>query len=75
MRVNVDFGTLLEGDANDDGRISIHDFGLLVGSFGKTTGAAEFDPRADFDRNGGVNISDFGLLAVNFGKQSLIEVP
>jgi hypothetical protein len=75
MRVNVDFGTLLEGDANDDGRISIHDFGLLALSFGKTTGAAGFDPRVDFDRNGGVNISDFGLLAVNFGKQSLIEIP
>jgi hypothetical protein len=69
-QTSVDFGPLLEGDANDDGKINISDFGILGATFG---GLA--DSRADFDRNGIVNISDFGLLAVNYAKMSPIDAP
>ncbi|MDD5093238.1 MAG: hypothetical protein PHV74_02520 [Dehalococcoidia bacterium] len=67
--MNVNMGTLLEGDANNDGTIDGIDFGILQAKFMTS------DPAADFDRNGIVDISDLGLLAVNFMKTSPVEVP
>ena len=71
----VGMGTLLEGDANDDGTIDLVDFGILVTAFHTSPGQSNFDSRADFDLNGRVDIFDFGLLAVNFLKASPIQVP
>jgi len=71
----VDMGTLLEGDANGDDIINISDFGILAVAFMSTSIDANWDERADFDRNGIINISDFGLLAVNFMKTSPVTVP
>jgi TRAP-type C4-dicarboxylate transport system substrate-binding protein len=73
--VVIDMGTLLEGDANDDGGIRISDFGLLAMAYGKVAGQAGFDARADFDRDGQVRIADFGLLSVNYFKYAPIEIP
>ncbi|MDZ4770627.1 MAG: hypothetical protein SGJ24_15990, partial [Chloroflexota bacterium] len=64
----LDFGTLRMGDVNDSNAIDISDFSLLAASFGKTTGQAGFDARADLDASGAVNINDFSLLASNFGQ-------
>jgi parallel beta-helix repeat protein len=69
----VYMGTLLEGNANDDGIINISDFGILAVAYMKTEGEPRYDARADFDRNGIINISDFGLLAVNYMEMSPIE--
>ena len=74
-QMTVDFGQLLEGDANDDGKINISDFGILASAFGKSTNQSGYDSRADFDRNGAVNISDFGLLAVNYAQNAPIDAP
>jgi hypothetical protein len=71
----IDMGTLLEGNANDDNKINIQDFGLLAKTYGKQKGQEGFDENADFDRNDKINITDFGLLAANYGKHSPIEVP
>ncbi|MCL0097951.1 hypothetical protein M1O19_05475 [Dehalococcoidia bacterium] len=73
--LDVDMGTLLEGNANGDHVINMMDFSILVGSFGKAEGDEAFDRRADFDRNGIVNIADFSLLVDNFGKTSPVEIP
>jgi hypothetical protein len=67
---SLDMGTLLEGNANDDNVLNIQDFGIMAASYGKSSGDAGYDPRADFDRNGRVNIADFGLLAANYGKSA-----
>ncbi len=64
----VNFGTLLEGDANDDNYVNISDFSLLRLGF-----APRYDERVDFNQDGIVNISDFSLLAVNFGRHGNIE--
>jgi hypothetical protein len=56
------FGTLLEGDANDDNYVNISDFSLLSAGF-----HPGYDARADFNEDGVVNIGDFSLLATNFG--------
>jgi hypothetical protein len=63
--INVlDFGLLLEGDANDDNMVNITDFSILAASFHPA-----YDARADFNQDGRVNISDFSLLASNFAKR------
>jgi hypothetical protein len=59
---DVDFGTLWEGDANDDNYVNITDFSLLATGF-----YPQYDERADFNEDGLVNITDFSLLASNFG--------
>jgi peptide/nickel transport system substrate-binding protein len=72
--LTVDLGVLLEGNANDDGKINIQDFGILALSYGKLIGEFGYDNRADFDRNGIINISDFGLLASNYAGTSPVEI-
>jgi hypothetical protein len=72
---SVNVGTLLEGNANNDEKVNIQDFGILASTYGKLSGDAGFDARADFDRNDKINITDFGLLAANYGKYNPIEVP
>jgi len=64
----VDFGTLLEGDANDDNVVTILDFSILASTFGKAEADPDFDARADFNQDGVVTILDFSLLASNFGQ-------
>ena len=58
----VDFGTLREGDANNDDFITIVDFSILATGF-----LPSYDVRADFNQDGYVNINDFSLLSTNFG--------
>jgi peptide/nickel transport system substrate-binding protein len=70
----VNLGTLLEGNTNDDDKINIQDFGLLVGTYSKNSGNTGYNVGADFDRNDSININDFGLLSANYGKNSPIEI-
>jgi PKD repeat protein len=64
---NVNFGTLLEGDCNNNDVVNIYDFGILADAFGSVPASANWDVRADLDNDGAVNIYDFGLLADNYG--------
>ena len=70
---DVNMGTLLEGNADDNNVVNISDFGVLALAYGKTVGQEGYDARANFDRNNIVNIQDFGLLAVNYSKTSPVE--
>jgi hypothetical protein len=71
---DVDLGTLLEGDSDNNGHINILDFGILKAAYGKIQGDVGYDERADFDRNGRINIADFGLLALNYNKSAPVEI-
>lgn len=53
------------GDANGDNRVSIMDFSLAVGNFGK---AVEPGTGGDVTRNGFVTILDFAMIGQNYGK-------
>ena len=64
----VNFGTLREGDANNDDCVLLVDFSILGSTFGKCTGNAGFDGRADFDGSGCVVLLDFSLLTTNFSQ-------
>ena len=62
--------TLPAGDANDDNRINLADFGVFVRHFGTTVAEQVAWPgavAADFNGDQVVNIDDFFLLAQNFG--------
>ena len=63
------FGTLSEGDANNDNRVTILDFSILATTFGKSAGDVGYDDRADFNGDNRVTILDFSLLATHFGQQ------
>ncbi|MDP6716839.1 MAG: dockerin type I domain-containing protein, partial [SAR202 cluster bacterium] len=71
----IDFGVLLEGDANDDGVVDVRDFTLLVDGFGACLPITTYATNIDFDRNGCVNILDFTLLSKNFLKREPVPVP
>ena len=62
----INMGELHEGDANDDNRIRITDFGILRNAYFTNEGDLGFDPRADFDENGCIDARDFDLLRANY---------
>jgi hypothetical protein len=64
---SVEMGLMIAGDANNDDRISISDFGIVRGAFGTSVGDAGYDDRADFNGDQAVNVTDFTLLRANFG--------
>ncbi|MBI3576604.1 hypothetical protein HY086_01020 [Candidatus Gottesmanbacteria bacterium] len=56
----------IPGDLDNNGKVDIFDYNLLVANFGKT-GVVGFTP-ADIDKNGKVDIFDYNILVGNFGK-------
>jgi len=60
------------GDANQDGRVDLTDFGILKASFGQNVA---FRQVADFDGNSVVNFDDFDRLKANFGWKAPAAVP
>ncbi len=56
------------GDVDGNGSVNILDFQLLSNTFGKTSGQAGYDVRADFDGSNTITILDFQILSNNFGR-------
>ncbi|MCL4465455.1 MAG: hypothetical protein M1389_05400 [Chloroflexi bacterium] len=61
-------GALKEGDINQDNYVTILEFSLLRGSFGKCQGAAGYDARTDFNGDNCTTVLDFSLLRQSFGQ-------
>jgi hypothetical protein len=53
----------MRGDANGDGRIDCADARIVRASFGKRSGQAGFDSRADINADGVVDIRDLALVS------------
>jgi hypothetical protein len=64
----LDFGTLREGDVNDDNYVSLLDFSLLVKTYGKCQGMTDYNDQADFDRDGCITLLDFSWLSTNYAE-------
>ena len=62
----VDFGTLLEGDANDDNIVSLLDFSTLAAAYNATIGDPNYNANADFNADGFISLLDFSLMATNY---------
>jgi hypothetical protein len=72
---SVDLGVLLEGDANQDSTINLSDYAILSMCWLASESQAEYDVRADLDRDGLVNTTDLLLLTANWLGISPVEVP
>ena len=60
--------TLPGGDANNDNRVDVLDFGILVNAYGTALSANNgYDPMADFNVDGSDDVLDFGVLVNNYG--------
>ena len=70
----VDFGTLKEGDANNNNSVTLIDFSILSTTYFKCQGTFGYDDRADFNEDNCVGISDFSLLSTNFGQAGPIII-
>ena len=62
--------SLPAGDANNDNRINLADFGILVRHFGKTSASSDWQEAkaVNFDGDSQIGFDDFLLLADNFGQ-------
>ena len=60
---------LTPGDANNDNRVDVLDFGVLVNAYGglQSDPASGYDATADFNSDGSVDVLDFGLLVNAYG--------
>jgi hypothetical protein len=72
---SVDLGTLLEGNANQDDIVNLDDYAILSICWLAPQAQAEYNIRADFDRNGITNVVDLSLLAINWLRSSPVEFP
>lgn len=63
----AEMGLMKAGDANNDNLVTVLDFNILKGTFGRGLGDPGYDDRADFTGDQIVNVSDFNLLKSNFG--------
>lgn len=61
---SIEFGTLLEGDCNNDDVINGADYSILQDYFGKVT--PEALAACDFNRDGAVTSLDYALLYANY---------
>lgn len=65
---DIDFGTLLAGDCNDDNLVDIVDFSIFRSYFGTSNAVA------DLSGDGIVDIVDFSIFRSNFGRSGDIIV-
>jgi tartrate-resistant acid phosphatase type 5 len=71
---SVDMGLLLDGDCNNDNRVSASDFVILAQAFGSSPGQPNYDNRADINGDGVVSVADFIEIKRNFGLQGALPL-
>jgi Dockerin type I domain len=64
----IEVGSLKVGDCNGDNAISVVDFSIIKGTFGKTQGDPGYDARADLNADNLVTAVDVTLEKTNFGQ-------
>ena len=65
--VQLEFGPLIEGDANNDNQIGAVDASFLSNGYWKSRGEAGFVTGADFNEDGTIDARDASLLAAHYG--------
>jgi hypothetical protein len=60
-------GDVCDGDFDQNGTAGVSDYGILLNSFGATTGAPNYKAAVDMDCNGAIGITDYGLFLNEFG--------
>ena len=57
------------GDLDGDGRVTVADLFIVISHFGQTPVDAEWDPRADANKDDMVSFEDLTEVISNFGKE------
>ncbi|MFT4764437.1 MAG: hypothetical protein ACI9OH_001531 [Oleispira sp.] len=67
--IAVDLGSieLLAGDINADGNIDIADFTFMAARYRSNQGDADYDAKADLNKDDTINIQDLAILGSHFG--------
>jgi hypothetical protein len=65
--VHLEFGPLVEGDANNDNQVGAVDASYLSNGYWRAEGEAGFVSGADFNEDGIIDARDASLLASNYG--------
>jgi hypothetical protein len=65
---SVNFGTLREGDANNDDVITLADYSALYVAYGSVPGDANWNANCDFNENDAIDLGDYSLLYTNYGQ-------
>ncbi len=60
--------TLLNGDCDGDGVISVFDYGIVSDAFDSVPESANWNAAADLDGDGVVSVFDYGIMSNNFDK-------
>jgi hypothetical protein len=71
---DLNMGTLVEGDANLDNKVSMGDFSLLSTAYGTKQGETGFNERTDFNNDLQVSMLDFSLLSTSYGQEGDVAV-
>jgi hypothetical protein len=64
----ISFGTLHEGDADDDNLVISWDFFILKATYNKAEGDPGYDDRADFSEDQAVTSADFFLMRTHYNQ-------
>jgi hypothetical protein len=59
--------TMIAGDLNGDGKVSLQDLTLLALAYGSKPGDLKWNLKADIDGNGAVGLLDLTRMAMNYG--------
>lgn len=70
---SIDFGVLLEGDANNDNSVDLLDFSILLNTYNKALGDPGYDARADFNGDDGTDLLDFSILLPNYNQDGEVN--
>jgi hypothetical protein len=60
-------GDPCDGDFDQNGTSGVTDYGILLASFGATTGQPAYKAAVDMDCNGAIGITDYGAFLLEFG--------
>ncbi len=65
----ANFGTLPQGDINNDNEVSMLDFSLLAEAFHTDEGNTRYNSQADFNADRLISILDFSFLSENMNRK------
>jgi hypothetical protein len=66
-QTNAEMGLQPAGDCDSNNVVSVTDFNILKGTFGKALGNPGYDARGDFNADNAVTVQDFNVQKGNFG--------
>ena len=71
---DIDFGTLIEGDANGDSQVGLSDLVILASAYDASAGDPGYSSAVDFNSDGQVGLSDLVMLANNYDQSGPVTV-